>query len=74
MTLFKNSNYKTYYYKINVYKTLFGDFLVQKEYGSSLNSKPTNTIKEYADSKREALYLMLDIAVDKKNLGYSKAS
>jgi len=74
MTLFKNSNYKTYYYKINVYKTLFGDFLVQKEYGASLSAKPTNIIKEYADSKREALYLMLDIAVDKKNLGYSKAS
>ena len=74
MTLFKNSNTKLYYYKINVYKTLFGDFLIQKEYGAAQNIKPTNTFKEYADSKREAMFRVLDIAVDKRALGYLKAS
>ncbi len=74
MILFKNSNNKNYYYKINIYKTLFGDFLVQKEYGATQNLNPTNTIKEYADSKKEAMYLLLDIVVDKKDLGYLKAS
>jgi len=74
MILFKNSNARLYYYKINVYKTLFGDFLIQKEYGAAQNVKPTNTLKEYADSKREAMFRVLDIAVDKKDLGYLKAS
>jgi len=74
MILFKNSNERLYYYKINVYQTLFGEYLIQKEYGLKQNLKPTNTIKEYVSSKREALYRVLDIAVDKKELGYLKAS
>jgi len=74
MILFKNSNERLYYYKINVYQTLFGEYLVQKEYGLKQNLKPTNIIKEYVSSKREALYRVVDIAVDKKELGYFKAS
>ena len=74
MLLLKSSNERLYYYKINVYQTLFGDYLVQKEYGLKQNLKPTNVIKEYAKSKREALYRVLDIAIDKKELGYLKAS
>ena len=74
MTLFKSSNNRVYYYKINVYQTLFGDYLVQKEYGAAQNLKPTNTIKEYAHSKKEAMFKLLDIVVDKKELGYIKAA
>lgn len=51
MILFKNSNEKIYYYKVNIYPTLFGDFLIQKEYGAAQNIKPTNIIKEHATSK-----------------------
>jgi len=74
MILFKNSNERLYYYKVNIYKTLFGDFLIQKEYGAAQNVKPTNVIKEYADSKKEAMVKLLDIAVDKKELGYLKVA
>jgi len=74
MILFKNSNERTYYYKISIYKTLFGDFLIQKEYGAAHNVKPTNVIKEYADSKKEAMFKLLDIVVDKKDLGYLRAA
>ena len=74
MILFKSSNAKMYYYKVNIYKTLFGDFLIQKEYGAAQNLKPTNVIKEYADSKKEAMFKLIDIVVDKKGLGYLKAS
>ena len=74
MTLLKSSNERLYYYKVNVYQTLFGDYLIQKEYGLKQNLKPTNTIKEYVSSKREALFKVLDIVVDKKELGYLKAS
>jgi hypothetical protein len=74
MTLHKNSKERLYYYKINVYQTLFGDYLVQKEYGLKQNLKPTNIIKEYVSSKREALFKVLDIVVDKQELGYLKVS
>ena len=74
MILFKNSNERLYYYKVNIYKTLFGDFLIQKEYGAAQNLKPTNVIKEYAGSKKEAMFKLLDIVIDKKDLGYLKAS
>jgi len=74
MILFKNTKDRVNYYKVNIYPTLFGDFLIQKEYGATHYSKPTNIIKEYADSNREALMILLDIAVDKKGSGYLKAS
>lgn len=73
MVLLKNSNERVYYYKINVYQTLFGDYLIQREYGGIQNQNPTNTIKSYAPSKKEALCKVLDIMVDKKQLGYLKA-
>ena len=74
MILFKNERNRVIYYKINIYPTLFGDFLVQKEYGSTSSLKPTNIIKEYTRSNKEALLLMLDIALDKKNLGYLRSA
>jgi len=74
MILFKNSKDKVNYYKINIYPTLFGDFLIQKEYGVTHYKKPTNIIKEYAQSNKEALMLMLDTALDKKSIGYLRAS
>ena len=73
MILFKNTNDRVNYYKVNIYPTLFGDFLIQKEYGATHFSKPTNIIKEYVDSNKEALMVLLDIAVDKKSVGYLKA-
>jgi len=72
MILFKNTDDRVNYYKVNIYPTLFGDYLIQKEYGATHFKKPTNIIKEYANSNKEALMLMLDIAVDKKSLGYLK--
>jgi len=74
MILFKNTNKRASYYKINIYPTLFGDFLVQKEYGITSSMKPTNIIKEYAHSNKEALLRMLDIALDKKSMGYLRSA
>ncbi len=74
MILFKSSNEKIYYYKVNIYPALFGDFLIQKEYGAAQNINPTNTIKEYTASKKEAMFKLLDILVHKKDLGYLKVT
>ncbi len=74
MILFKNTDTRINYYKVNIYPTLFGDFLIQKEYGATHFSNPTNIIKQYAQSNKEALMVLLDIAVDKKSMGYLRAS
>lgn len=74
MILFKTSNDRVNYYKINIYPTLFGDYLIQKEYGAIHHNKPTNIIKAYAQTNKEALVLLLDIALDKKHAGYLRAS
>jgi hypothetical protein len=74
MILFKNAKNRVNYYKIDIYPTLFGDFLIQKEYGATHHSKPTNTLKEYAESNKKALLRVLDLAVDKRSLGYMRAA
>jgi len=74
MLLLKQRKNRVNYYKVNIYPTLFGDFLIQREYGATHFSKPTNVIKQYVDSNKEALLLLLNIAVDKKSLGYMKTS
>ena len=74
MILFKTTEHRINYYKIDIFPTLFGDFLIQKEYGVADRGNPTNTIKEYANTNKEALLRLLDLAVDKKNLGYMRAA
>jgi hypothetical protein len=74
MILFKSTKERVSYYKIDVYPTLFGDFLIQREYGALHHKNPTNVIKEYADTHKGALLHILDLAVDKKNLGYLRVA
>ena len=74
MILFKNTKDRVNYYKINIYPTLFGDYLIQKEYGVVHYNRPTNIIKEYTQSNKEALVLMLDTALDKKSSGYLRTA
>jgi len=72
--LFKTVNRRVNYCKINVYPTLFGDFLIQRERGRLNGKKPMSVVKEYFDSNREALLRMLDLAVDTKDLGYCRVA
>ena len=74
MILLKSTQKRVNYYRVDIYKTLFGNFLIQKEYGSTTASRPTNVIKHYMDSKKEALLLALDIVIDKKNMGYLRVA
>ena len=74
MILFKTAKSRVNYYKLDIYPTLFGDFFIQREYGALHHSKPTNTIKEYFATNKEALLGMLDIAVDKRRKGYARAA
>ncbi len=68
MILLKSTKDRINYYKIDIYPTLFGDYLIQREYGAMHHKSPTNIIKEYANTHKEALLHILNIAVDKKIL------
>ena len=68
MTLFKNANNRVNYYKINVYPTLFGDYLIQKEYGTTNHKKPTQIIKEYVKATKKHCFVCSTLLLIKKVL------
>jgi hypothetical protein len=70
MTMLKNSKSKTNYFKVNIYPTLMGEFLIQKEYGLLSKKKPTIIEKKYTASYREALIVTLDSVLSSAKKGY----
>lgn len=74
MTMIKNSKNSVNYLRVNIYPTLFGGFLIQREYGIMYKTKPSNIIKEYASNYKEALILTLERIVSSTDVGYLKAS
>ncbi len=68
MTLFKHNAKLTNYYSVAMYPTLFNDFLLVHHYGQNCSKK---SIKEYYDSKKEALFRSLYIIDEKKALGFA---
>ena len=67
MTMLKNSKN---YFKVNIYPTLMGEFLIQKEYGLLSKKKPTTVEQEYTTSYREALIVTLDSVLSSAQKGY----
>lgn len=54
-TLYRSVNDNKRYYKISIHPTLFGDYLLDREYGSIKNKKPTGRKSEY--------FVLLDTAI-----------
>ena len=73
MYLINELTQKVRYYSIRIYPTLFGDYLIEKEYGAVSDKNPTKISKIYTDTKKDALKLMLDMAVTQKKRGYLRA-
>ena len=74
MTMLKNNKNRVNYFRVNIYPTLFGEFLIQSEYGLQYKGRPTNIVKEYASNYREALMLTLESVLRSTETGYLKAS
>ena len=72
MVMFKRSKRKTNYFKVNIYPTLIGEYLIQKEYGLLYRKKPTNIIQEYAANYREALMLTMQSVLESTDKGYCR--
>ena len=58
------------YYLLELEETLFGEYLLEKVYGSMSNKKPTRVLKEYYDSWVEAKKKFDGIVKGKKKKGY----
>ena len=58
------------YYLLKIEETLFGEYLLEKVYGSMSHKKPTRVLKEYYDSWVEAKKIFDRVIKGKKKKGY----
>ena len=68
--LYRYVNHRLRYYKLQLTKTLFGEYLFIKEYGSMKYKKPTRVIKEYCTTQDEAFYKFNKKFAEKLSRGY----
>ena len=59
------------YYLLKIEETLFGEFLLERVYGSMSHKKPTRVLKEYYDSWVEAKKMLDGVVRGKKKKGYN---
>ncbi len=58
------------YYLLKIEETLFGEYLLEKVYGSISHKKPTRVLKEYYSSWVEAKKIFNAVVKGKKRKGY----
>ena len=59
------------YYLLKIEETLFGEYLLEKVYGSMSHKKPTRVLKEYYDSWVEAKKIFDGVIRGKRRKGYA---
>ena len=59
------------YYLLKIEETLFGEYLLEKVYGSMSHKKPTRVLKEYYDSWVEAKKIFDGVKKKKVQKGYN---
>ena len=58
------------YYLLKIEETLFGEYLLEKVYGSMAHKKPTRVLKEYYHSWVEAKKMFDSVVKGKRKKGY----
>jgi len=58
------------YYLLKIEETLFGEYLLEKVYGSMTHKKPTRVLKEYYASWVEAKKMFNAVVREKQKRGY----
>jgi len=74
VTLYREVKGKVRYYSLALYSTLFGEYLLVREFGGVKNKRPTRVIKEYFDHSQDALNLLSKLMTDKLQKGYTLPS
>ena len=74
VTLYREVKGKVRYYSLALYPTLFGEYLLIREFGGVKNKKPTRVMKEYFDHLDDALALLKKLTTEKLHKGYSNTA
>ena len=53
--LYREVNHQIRYYTLQIYKTLFGEYILEKKYGSIKNKRPTGVKREFFLSLGDAV-------------------
>jgi len=64
-------NHRVRYYSLKIYKTLFGEYVLEKKYGSIKNKAPTGIKLEYYDKLEDALIAIKKRVQEKLKRGYT---
>jgi len=71
-TLYREVNGRVRYYKISTYLTLFGEYLLIREWGGVENKKATGKKQSYFSSLSEVSSATQNIILQKSKKGYKK--
>jgi len=70
VTLYREVKGRVRYYSLALYPTLFGEFLLVREFGGLKNKRPTRVMKEYYEHSVDALEAFSKLTADKFKKGY----
>jgi len=73
-TLYREVNGRVRYYKISTYLTLFGEYLLIREWGGVENKKATGQKQSYFSSMSEVSSATQNIILQKEKKGYKNDS
>ena len=65
-------NHRVRYYSVRIYKTLFNEYLLEIQYGSTRNKSPTGKKEQYYKSLHDALGASMRRIEKKLKKGYKK--
>ena len=70
--LHREVNHRIRYYSLAIYKNLFGEYILEKKYGSLKNKRPTGIKREYYIHLNDALFACTIKIQAKLKRGYKK--
>ncbi len=65
-------NHRVRYYSLRIYKTLFNEYLLEIQYGSTKNKSPTGKKEYYYKNLQDALNASINKVQEKLKKGYKK--
>ena len=65
-------NHRVRYYSLRIYKTLFNEYLLEIQYGSTKNKSPTGKKEYYYKNLQDALNVSISKVQEKLKKGYKK--
>ncbi len=68
--LYREVNDNLRYYTLNILPTLFGEYLLIREFGGVKNKKPTRVIKKYFSHIEECQKVLDSLVCEKIKKGY----